>query len=82
MKRIFLAGFFFICLFIKNIKAQEIIYGHDKAITRAEVAKMISFVYGHKRDILEAYKKREINFFDCDINDWFDKYLNFVVKKK
>lgn len=82
MKRIFLAGFFFMCLFIKNIMAQEIFYGHDKTVTRAEVAKMISFIYGDKKNILEAYKTREITFVDSDINNWFDKYLNFVVKKK
>ena len=81
MKRIFLAGFFFMCLFIKNIMAQEIFYGHDKTVTRAEVAKMVSFIYEDKKNILEVYKTREINFVDSHINNWFDKYLNFVVKK-
>ena len=87
MKKFLLASFFCAFLFInlffkKNIYAQEIIYGTNRIITRAEVAKMISFVYGNKKDILECYKNREINFLDSEINDWFDKYINFVFEKK
>lgn len=87
MKKFLLASFFCAFLFInlffkKNIYAQEIIYGTDRIITRAEVAKMISFIYGNKKDILACYKNREINFLDSKINNWFDKYINFVFEKK
>lgn len=84
MKKLFLAAFFCILIFIKNIfyvRAQEFNYGIDKIITRAQVAKMLCFIYADKKSILEKYKSRDISFIDSSPDDWFDKYINFIFDK-
>ena len=91
MKKFFIAIFFCLLgllIFIKKnyyMGADEINninYGCDKIITRAQVAKMICFLYADKKKILECYKSRNINFLDSEPNNWFDKYINFVFEKK
>lgn len=82
MKKFFLAVFFFTFFLHQNIFAQQIHFGTDKTISRAEVAKMLSFIYFDKDEIIELYKNRNINFTDSDASKWYDKYVNAVYNKK
>ncbi len=66
----------------QNILAEQIHFGINKSISRAEVAKMISFICFDKDEIIELYKNRNINFTDSDASKWYDKYVNAVYNKK
>jgi S-layer homology domain. len=82
MKKIFLAVFFCTIFLSKNIYAQQINYGSDKTISRAQIAKMLAFMYCDKNEIIDLYNSRNINFSDTDATKWYDKYINAVYNKK
>ena len=82
MKKIFLAVLFCSFLFVKNISANQIYYGNQDTISRSQVAKMLSFIYFGKDEIIKLYESRNINFCDTDASKWYDKYINAVYNKK
>ncbi len=60
----------------KSDDEDETNIGEKLPVTRAQVAKMISFTYSDQSSI--QTKEREINFSDTNESEWYDRYINTV----
>lgn len=82
MKKFFCSVFFCAIFLSENVNAKQINFGNDKPILRADTAKMIALTYCSKKEIIDMYKSRSIDFTDTNTEKWYDKYINTAFKKQ